>query len=83
MADWFLGLLFGVSVGMFIVIGGDALQDTESRPADRNIIWISEDKDLTCRLNENYPKLNCTLIKEAIGPKLVTKPDNEIVIDGG
>ena len=82
--DTFYGMLLGFSIGIFLIFALDKLFDHERRPKEDNIVWISRDNNLTCRPNKNYPKLNCELIKEAIGPKLNEKSTNkdEIIIGG-
>lgn len=79
MDNFFLGLSLGIVFALLMWISLDYISNIEARPEGKNIVWISKDDDLTCRKNDNYPQLNCQLIKEAIGPKLVEKP--EIVIE--
>ena len=82
MGDFIPGFIIGGVLAVTLWITIDAIVDMEARPANKNIVWISKDDNLTCRKNDNYPQLNCQLVKEAIGPKLAEKPADEIVIEG-
>jgi len=63
----FFGWCLGLSMGILLVI---SLVEVSPTWLNKNeVIVYKINNGIVCKEDKSYPKLNCLLIKEAIGPK--------------
>ncbi len=68
MENGFIGFLIGVAFAAFFTIF-ILLPISNVWAHENNIIVSKNNNSLICHVKKEYPKTNCKLIAEAIGPK--------------
>jgi hypothetical protein len=75
----FIGFCAGILVGVWFMILIFATSDNWHRTGET--IVRTTKTGIICRKDNNYPEINCSLIKEAIGPRKINKEEFKIEDD--
>lgn len=74
--DYLFGAALGLAFGFFITIVFLLPTSPKWMEENRSIVYTT-DTGVVCKANKSYPKINCKLIQEAVGPKLNTFEEKE------